>query len=101
MSKLKYLCYRCFNCGRLITALEIEKSWESAEKTDKTVVAICPCGGSKVTASNPTPEETKKYESLWQKIRYWLGRRDDGTKLIELYYDRVKGQDLGSAYKGE
>ena len=63
MGKLRHLCYRCFSCGRLMTALQIEKVWEGAERdTDRTVVGLCPCGGSKVTPTNPTPEETKKYE---------------------------------------
>jgi len=102
MGKLRHLCYRCFSCGRLMTALQIEKVWEGAERdTDRTVVGLCPCGGSKVTPTNPTPEETKKYESLWQKARYILGIRDDDTKLIELYYKRVKGHDLGPEYHVE
>ena len=101
MSRLEYLLYRCFKCGRLLTAIEVEAIWDNAEKdTSKTVAAICPCGSSKISPTNMTPEEEKKYSSWKQRIRYFLGFRDANTRIVELYFKRVKGQDLGPGYEG-
>lgn len=101
MSRLEYLLYRCFKCGSLLTALEVEDAWANAEKdVSKTVAAICPCGSSKITPSNMTPEEEKKYSSWKQRIRYFLGFRDANTRIVELYFNRVKGKDLGPGYEG-
>lgn len=100
--KLAYLLYRCFKCGDVLTALEIEKIWGEAEKdTTKTVAALCPCGSSKVTPTNLTPEEEKKYEHWWQWVRYFIGKRDRNTRIIDLYFQRVRGQELSEYYQEE
>lgn len=100
MSSLDYLLYRCFKCGRLLTALEIERVWATAEKdTSKTVVGICPCGSSKIQPTNMTPEEKEELLHWWQQVRYFFGVRDHRTRVVEIYEKRVKGKVLGPLYK--
>ena len=102
MSRLDYLLYRCFNCGLLLTCLEIEKTWDEAEKNEEeTTAPICVCGSTKTIPTNMTPDEEKRYTSLWQRIRYFLGFRDNETKIVELYHKRVKGKKLGPLYGEE
>ena len=97
---LDYLLYRCFKCGRILTAIEIEAIWANAEKdTSKTMATICACGSSKITPTNMTPEEEKKLTSRWQQMKYFFGMRDYNTRVVEIYKKRVKGKVLGPLYE--
>ncbi len=71
--RLRYLCYRCLACNRLLTKLEILARWERMERENKAVTiggrhatGICPCGSSKIGPTNP-----KWWEELLL-IRVWV-----------------------------
>ena len=60
-----YLCYRCLACHRLITRYDILRAWEEAKSA-----ALCPCGGGKISPSNPTLWEEITLPRVW---RLWWG----------------------------
>ena len=98
--RLRHLVYRCKSCNGLLTKLEIISHWEAMEKDNISNLGVCPCGGRQISPSNVTPEEEKKYETLWQKFRYYvLGKDDEGTRLWKLYDRCVKGKELGELYQ--
>jgi len=100
--RLRHLVYRCKSCNEFLTKLEIIASWEAAEASGESKVAICSCGGRNISPGNITEKELKdgKYESLWQRFRYRvLGKDDKATRVWKLYYKCVKDKDLGELYK--
>jgi hypothetical protein len=97
--RMKYLVMRCTACKGFLTRLEIVKAWEEMESSGSKKKGICPCGGRQVKATNLTPEEEKKYTGIWPRILYFLGVRNNKTRVIELYEKCVKGKDLGKEYK--
>lgn len=99
--RLEYLCYRCYTCGRLLTKLEILRTWERGEAAGTSHGAVCPCGGGRITPGNPTPEEEKHLLSEEQKRRYYVDHIVDAdTRLVELWDKEIKGKtDLGPYYE--
>lgn len=82
--RLSHLLYRCNSCKQLLSSHEIQATWEDLERTGATSKGICPCGGSRISPTNPTPDEYKQYGSLRQLLRHVLGKRDHGTILWTL-----------------
>jgi hypothetical protein len=87
--------YRCINCHRLLTKIELVRAWKTAEivfrALGKTTSAVCPCGGNKINGTNPTEEElalhAKLYGTTKQFLRYFvLGKSDNATRLWEAWY---------------
>lgn len=68
MSRLRYPCYRCYSCGKLITSLQIEKIWKKAETAGSASFGLCSCGSRKVTPTNPTLRE----EFTFPVIKLWF-----------------------------
>jgi len=68
--RLTYLAYRCVQCKRLLTAYEILDTWERLEKTQEPSKGVCPCGGSKISPSNPTLLEELTLPRVW---KLWWG----------------------------
>ena len=71
-SRLRYLLYRCHKCGKVITALHIEKVWAKAEKfnegkpvKEQQHGVLCSCGSRHVTPSNATTWEELTNPSIW------------------------------------
>ena len=79
--RLRFPCYRCYRCGRLLTKLDILAKWAEAEKDiSKSKPAICRCGSRHVTGANPTLQEELTTPRIWKLWWYevflpWLGRR--------------------------
>ena len=67
--ELKYLVYRCFSCGRLITKLELEATWTRAEQSDTEQKGVCPCGGGQLRPSNAKLWEELLLPRVW---RLWV-----------------------------
>jgi hypothetical protein len=62
--RVRYLLYRCYNCQRLITKLEIIDRWEKAEAGNPEN-GVCPCGSGKISPTNA---------KLWEELflpRVW------------------------------
>lgn len=89
--RLRHQFYRCVNCKRLLTKLEILRGWQEAElHPEKGHPGTCPCGGGKVQATNMTPEERQHLTSLKQKLRYFVLRVcDTDTRVVELWRHEV------------
>jgi len=64
--EMKYLVYRCFNCGRLITKLELEATWDRAEKSGAEQKGICSCGGGQLRPSNAKLWEELLLPRVWR-----------------------------------
>ncbi len=56
-----YPCYRCGNCKRLITKLEILAAWDAAVSA-----ALCPCGGRTIRPTNPKLWEELLLPRVWR-----------------------------------
>ena len=65
VSRLKYLCYRCYVCGRLLTRREIQARWEASEKGGLQDASICPCGSKRLVPTNPTLREELTLPRVW------------------------------------
>lgn len=105
--RLRFQFYRCVNCKRLLTKLEILRGWQAAEARLKAGQpetghpGTCPCGGGKVQATNMTPEEAAVLTSLKQKIRYFVLRRNDAdTRVVELWRHEVLTLPRGLGWVG-
>jgi DNA-directed RNA polymerase subunit RPC12/RpoP len=57
-----HYCYRCFNCGRLITKLELLEAWGNDQ------VNPCPCGSRKIRITNPKKWEELLLPRCWRLI---------------------------------
>jgi len=77
-----YLCYRCLRCTRLITKLEMLEWRAAADGRGRP--NICPCGSGRISATNPTDEESERMLSVWQLIRFLRGSRGPATRLWHL-----------------
>ena len=82
-SRLSHPLWRCNACKRLLTAIQIQKVWEHLEASGEPSKGVCPCGGGRISPTNPTPEEYETLGSLEQLRRYREGVRDDKTRLWE------------------
>src|SRR5574341_2679342 len=58
--RLPYQVYRCRDCHRPLTRLQIVAKWEEAERTGVPVLGLCRCGGGRVI--KPTSV------SLWEEL---------------------------------
>lgn len=63
--RLSHLAYRCTKCRRLLTKLEIISTWEKAER-EGVSRGLCPCGGSRISPSNPTLSEELLLPRVWK-----------------------------------
>jgi len=69
--RLRFLCYRCHRCGRLLTKLQILDKWHEAEKdVTKTNMGLCACGSRHINPSNPTLWEELTHPSVWRLWYY-------------------------------
>jgi len=66
---IRYLCYRCYICGRLITKLDLVRVWTAAEKAGVDQKSVCPCGSGKLSPTNPKLWEELLLPRVW---RLWL-----------------------------
>lgn len=62
MSDGLYYCYRCFDCARLITKIEV------IEARGRGDLALCRCGSRKVKPTNPTVWEELFLPRCWKLI---------------------------------
>ena len=66
-SRLKFPCYRCYYCGRLMTRLQIVAKWEEAEKDlANSRAALCWCGSRHIVPTNPTLWEELTTPAVWK-----------------------------------
>lgn len=79
--RLRYLCYRCYLCGRLLTKTEILALWDRNDRAfaenGTTSSAICPCGSNKISPTNPLWWEELLLPRVWklwwvERVRPWL-----------------------------
>src|SRR3990170_6066487 len=97
IDRLSNSLYRCYKCGRLITALEILAVWKKAESEGCLTgrPGICSCGSGHVSPTNMTPDESRKLFSYWQLIRYLVGIRDDYTRVWHIgFYLHREGRPV-------
>lgn len=80
-SEIKFPCWRCYNCGRLITRLEIAEAWEAKKNN------LCPCGSGKISPTNPRLWEELFLPRVW---KLWWSLRKNG--VME---GKVEDQDAG------
>lgn len=71
MGRTRYLCYRCVGCGKILTALQIERTWVRAERSGKESTSLCVCGGRQVRPTNPSLREELTNPFIWE---LWLRR---------------------------
>ena len=71
-SRLRYLLYRCHKCGRMITALQMERAFAKAEKfnvgkkaKDQKHGKVCVCGSRHVAPTNATTWEELSNPHVW------------------------------------
>ena len=68
---LRYLIYRCQSCHRTLTKYQLDKVWGKAESVgNDTAKALCPCGGGRVSPTNPSLWEELTSPSIWKV--WWL-----------------------------
>jgi hypothetical protein len=67
----RYLLYRCYKCGALITALTIQDIWRSTpdDPPPGSTVPLCTCGSSHISPGNAKWWEELLYPSVW---RLWF-----------------------------
>lgn len=87
MRDVRYLIYRCYVCGRLLTKLELEATWRRLEENlppegEPAASALCPCGSNKVTPGNALWWE----EFLPRVLKLWW---------VEIAWPWVKGKFRG------
>jgi hypothetical protein len=68
LSNLKYLLYRCYKCGRVITKLDIQAIWSipPPPKGCNDHVPLCPCGSRHVSPSNAKLWEELILPRIWK-----------------------------------
>lgn len=73
-NRLRYPVYRCEKCKRLLTRLEIVAKWERAEAaaSQPATIALCACGGGRISPANPTLWEELTSPRLWRQA--WRDR---------------------------
>lgn len=64
--RLRYLAYRCYVCGRLLTRYEIYDRWDRGESDN-----LCPCGSNKISPTNPKLWEELFLPRVWRL--WWFG----------------------------
>jgi DNA-directed RNA polymerase subunit RPC12/RpoP len=72
-ARLRHLLYRCYRCTRILTSLEIERSWAKGEKANEGVPVenqvahpqSCPCGSRHLTPTNASLWEELTRPSIW------------------------------------
>lgn len=100
--RLNYLIMRCVSCKGFLTKAEIIDRWQEWEAGQEEHTGLCACGSRQLKPGNLTPEEEKQYTGYWQWFRYKvLRKRDNGTRVWDLYYRFVKDQPRGRAYGGQ
>ena len=82
--RLRHLAYRCISCRRLLTCLEIEATWEKAERilslpssSVRPSASLCSCGGRHIRPTNPTLAEELFLPRVWKLwivkvVKPWL-----------------------------
>lgn len=77
-SDIRFPCYRCYLCGRLITRLEIANAWSEKRAN------LCTCGSGKIAPTNP---------KLWEELflpRVW-----------KLWWSDIRKGNVVEGYTGE
>ena len=64
--RTKHLFYRCKQCGKGITCLQIEATWEKAEASKSISPSLCSCGSRQVSPGNPFWWEELFKPSIWK-----------------------------------
>ena len=68
--EVKYLLFRCYKCGRLITKYQMLDIWQEAELADADVKGLCPCGSGRISPGNATVWEELTRPDVW--LVWWL-----------------------------
>lgn len=88
MSRTDYLTYRCYTCGRLITALDLESMWEKAEQSEETLASICPCGSRRLCPGNPKWWEEILFPRVWKLF------------FVRVLLPRLRGEAVSNGPQG-
>jgi hypothetical protein len=64
--RLPYACMRCQSCHRLLTRINIVDTWNRWEKGNLIQKALCPCGGNRLSPTNPLLWEELFLPRVWK-----------------------------------
>lgn len=90
--RLRFPCYRCDMCGKLLTRRQIARRWQwltdNPVEASKCVGALCACGSRVIRPTNPKLWEELLLPSVWELWWHefrpmWLGGTYAGTTVQE------------------
>ncbi len=68
--RIKYMLFRCFKCGELLTAFGLKKVWDKAPTNPKPGenIPLCACGSGHISPSNAKWWEEVFLPRCWKVI---------------------------------
>lgn len=78
LDRVRHLCYRCYRCGRLLTKIEIARTWRTNEMQSVRTIPLCPCGSRHIVPTNPTLWEELTTPRIW--VLWWRCVRGQRAK---------------------